>query len=753
MLETLRSIVQEVNTAKDLNSALVTVVERVQLALDTNACAIFLLDSEQKKFLLRADVGLNETSSSSANLTFSEGLVNLVGARAEPINIKNASDYPDYHYLPGGGADKFYSFLGVPIIHHRNVLGVLVAHGKESYKFDEEAEAFLITLASQLAVVLAHAEATGTIKEILPKNTRKLVKFEGVAGASGIAIGEVVVVYPLAEFSAVPDRGCADVGEEIRLFNEALSNVKNDIKEVSAKLSDELGLEERALFDVYIKILDDSALGSEIEAVIKQGQWAQGALREVILRHVQVFEKMEDLYLRERGSDIRNLGRRILSYLQKMQNLRTEFPEQIVLVGEELTPANLGEVPPKNLVGLVSIRGSKNSHISIMARAMEIPIVVGAVDVPYLQMDGMEVIVDGYQGLLFPSPSNALKQHFISVIAEEQAMVRGLEALGDLPSITLDHHKVPILVNTGLLSDVARSIQRGAEGVGLYRTEVPFMMSDRFPSEQQQAKLYRQHLAAFFPNRVTMRTLDVGGDKALPYFPINEDNPFLGWRGIRITLDHPEIFLVQIRAMLKASEGLNNLRIMLPMISNVTEVDEALQFIKQAYDEVIEEGHVVEMPPVGVMIEVPASVYQAQDLAKRVDFLSVGSNDLTQYMLAVDRNNSAVADLYHSFHPAVLQALCFVVQSAHRENKPVSICGELAGNPRGTLLLIAMGYDELSMSAASILKAKSLIRSVTMVQAKALLDEVLLLDTASAVKARIDEVISDIGLAEIDTSV
>ncbi len=753
MLETLRSIVQEVNVAKDLNSALATVVERVQLALDTNACAVYLFDNNLQKFILRAEVGLGPAANSDANLAFSEGLVGLVGSRAEPINIENASDYPDYHYYPGTGKDKYYSFLGVPVIHHRNVLGVLVAHGKESYKFDEEAEAFLITLASQLAVVLVHAEATGAIKETEPASTRQVVKFEGVAGANGIAIGEVVVAYPLADLSAVPDRNSEDVGEEIKLFKAALANVKSDIKDVSAKLSEELGLEERALFDVYTRILDDSAIGGEIEETIRQGQWAQGALREVILRHIQVFEKMEDPYLRERASDIRDLGRRILSYLQKTQRSRTEFPEQVILIGDELTPANLGEVPPRSLVGLVSIRGSKNSHISILARAMEIPVVVGAVDVPYLQMDGIEVIVDGYQGLVFPNPSNTLKQHFQRVIAEEQAMVRGLEALSELPATTQDGHHVPILVNTGLLSDVARSLQRGAQGVGLYRTEVPYMISDRFPSERQQANLYRQHLAAFVPNRVTMRTLDVGGDKDLPYFPIKEDNPFLGWRGIRITLDHPEIFLVQIRAMLKASEGLNNLRIMLPMISNVTEVDEALQYIRQAYNEVLQEGHAIEMPPVGVMIEVPAAVYQARELARRVDFLSVGSNDLTQYMLAVDRNNSSVADLYHSFHPAVLKALHYIVYMAHLENKLVSICGELAGDPRGTLLLMAMGYDELSMSASSILKAKSLIRSVTMSQAKLLLDEVLELHTAEEIEKRIDAVISEIGLAEIDTSV
>jgi len=287
--------------------------------------------------------------------------------------------------------------------------------------------------------------------------------------------------------------------------------------------------------------------------------------------------------------------------------------------------------------------------------------------------------------------------------------------------------------------------------VGLYRTEVPFMMTDRFPSEKQQQETYRLHLQAFAPNPVTMRTLDVGGDKELPYFPIDEDNPFLGWRGIRITLDHPEIFLVQIRAMLKASEGLDNLRIMLPMITSVTEVDEALNYIRQAYDEIREEGYTVNMPAVGVMIEVPAAVYQARELAKRVDFVSVGSNDLTQYLLAVDRNNSFVADLYHSYHPAVLKALRVVVNEVHLENKPVSVCGELAGDPSGALLLMAMGYDELSMSASNILPVKSAVRHVTLQQAQQLLAEVMVIDSAPLVEQHLDAALKKLGIEHMET--
>ena len=284
-----------------------------------------------------------------------------------------------------------------------------------------------------------------------------------------------------------------------------------------------------------------------------------------------------------------------------------------------------------------------------------------------------------------------------------------------------------------------RSLGRGAEGVGLFRTEIPFLIRERFPTEEEQRLIYREQLEAFAPRPVTMRTLDIGGDKALPYFPIEEENPFLGWRGIRVTLDHPEIYLAQVRAMLKANAGLGNLRVMLPMISNVSEFDEARALLVRAYSEVLEEGWSVRMPQVGVMIEVPAAVYQAGVLARRADFLSVGTNDLTQYLLAVDRNNARVANLYHAFHPAVLHALMDVVDAAHRAGKPASVCGELAGDPGAALLLVGMGYDSLSMSAPNLARVKSVLRRFTRAQAAELVRKVSRLDDARDVRAAIED--------------
>lgn len=409
----------------------------------------------------------------------------------------------------------------------------------------------------------------------------------------------------------------------------------------------------------------------------------------------------------------------------------------------------LGEVPEGKLVGLVSVLGSGNSHVAILARAMGIPTVMGLVDLPYSKVDGIQMIVDGYKGDVYTNPSEVLRKHYTEVVEEERQLAQGLDALRELPCETLDGYRMPLWVNTGLLADVARAQQRGAEGVGLYRTEVPFMINQRFPSEKEQLAIYREQLAAFHPLPVTMRSLDIGGDKALSYFPIKEDNPFLGWRGIRVTLDHPEIFLVQTRAMLKASEGLNNLRILLPMISGIHELEEALHLIHRAWGEVRDEGTDVPMPPVGVMIEIPAAVYQTRELARMVDFLSVGSNDLTQYLLAVDRNNPRVADLYDYLHPAVLQALQHVVTAAHAEGKPVSICGEMAGDPAAAVLLMAMGFDSLSMNATNLPKVKWMLRQISMSKSRELLEQAMGIDNPQVIHSSLQLALKNLGLSRM----
>ncbi|MES2605723.1 MAG: phosphoenolpyruvate--protein phosphotransferase [Pseudomonadota bacterium] len=750
MLETLHSIMSEVNGARDLATTLDILVRRVQQALVTRVCSVYLLDRSIGRYVLMASKGLDPAAVGRVSLSPQEGLVGLVAQRAETVNLENASAHPRYHYIPETREEEYESFLGVPVIHHAQVLGVLVVQQREIRKFSAEDEAFLITLSAQLAPVIALAESKGVVRGLTPSGKQTSDPyFDGVPGAPGVVIAQGVTVFPPADLSAIPMRTCLDIKAEIRFFNGCLEAVREDINELKIKIKSQLRPEERELFDAYLHMLSDNALGAEVVALIQQGNWAQGALAQVAQQHINNFASINDDYLRERATDIKDLCSRVLYYLQEKQKKNRTYPPRCILLCEELSAAMLADVPKGQLVGVVSAEGSAHSHVAILARAMGLPAVMGVNNFPFAELDGQELILDGHNGRVYTNPSDILRARYLEIVREEVQLSEGLEALKDLPCETTDGHRVQLWVNTGLLTDVLRSRERGAEGIGLFRTEVPFMLRESFPTETEQTDIYREQLQAFHPKMVTMRTLDIGGDKPLPYFPIEEDNPFLGWRGIRVSMDHPELFLGQVRAMLRASVGFNNLQILLPMISQIGEIDTSTMLIRRAYRELFEEGHQLQMPPIGVMIEVPAMAWQVEEIVKRCDFVSVGSNDLTQYMLAVDRNNPRVTNLFSNLHPAVLRVLNKIAQEVNAAGKKLSICGEMAGNPAASVLLMAMGFHILSMNATNLLKVKSMIRDISLEQAKDLLQRALMQEDTEAVKSMMERELNEAGVGRI----
>ncbi len=750
-LETLRRIVQEVDAAASLHEALEVMVEQVAEAMGSEVCSVYLLDERNQRYVLMASKGLNIESVGVVSLATGEGLVGLVGQREEIVNLEDAASHPRFYYLPETGEDLYKSFLGVPIMYRRKVMGVMVVQNRERRAYSEAAESFLVTLCAQLSGAIAHAHAVGQVDVFRKPSLAKSSKmFQGVPGAGGVAIGRAVVFYPPADLDAVPDRQAEDITEELELVKQAIIAVRQDIRELDAKMQESLMAEERALFSVYLRMLDDNALPAEINALIRGGNWAQGAVRKVIESHTAHFAQMEDEYLRERVSDIRDLGRRILARLQTADDQHREFNEDSILIGEESTTAALVEMPLNHIAAIVTTEGAANSHMVIVARALGIPTVVGVTELPVTALDDAEMIVDAHQGRIFVHPIRRLRQRYKEIQKEEQQAAKDLKSYENRETITPDGHPVTLYVNTGLMIDVVRGVQRGAQGVGLYRSEIPFMLRERFPGEEEQRIIYRQQLSHFANKPVVMRTLDIGADKDLPYFSIKEENSALGWRGIRFTLDHPEIFSSQIRAMLKASIGLNNLHILLPMVTSVTEVEEALYLLYRSLAEVQEEEQVkIAMPKVGVMIEVPSILLQMRDLAELVDFFSVGSNDLTQYLLAVDRNNPRVAGLYSSYHPAVLRALNFLVREAHHLNKPISICGEMAGEPTTAILMMAMGFNVLSMSSSNILRIRKTLSHVPLADAKSLLQEVLKMDSAPVIKSWLEHYLIKQGLGDM----
>lgn len=750
-LETLRRIVQEVDAAASLHEALEVMVEQVAGAMGSEVCSVYLLDERNQRYVLMASKGLNFGSVGVVSLATGEGLVGLVGQREEIVNLEDAANHPRFRYLPETGEELYKSFLGVPIMYRRKVMGVMVVQNRDNRAYSEAAESFLVTLCAQLSGAIAHAHAVGQVDVFRKPSQGKSSKmFQGVPGAGGVAIGRAVVFYPPADLNAVPDRQADDITEELELVKQAIIAVRQDIRELDAKMQESLLADERALFSVYLRMLDDNALPAEINALIRAGNWAQGAVRKVIEVHTAHFAQMEDEYLRERVSDIRDLGRRILARLQTADDQHREFNEDSILIGEEITTAALVEMPLNHIAAIVTTEGAANSHMVIVARALGIPTVVGVTELPVTSLDDAEMIVDAHQGRIFVHPVRRLRQRYKEIQKEEQQAAKDLKSYENRETVTPDGHHVNLYVNTGLMIDVVRGVQRGAQGVGLYRSEIPFMLRERFPGEEEQRIIYRQQLSHFANKPVVMRTLDIGADKDLPYFSIQEENSALGWRGIRFTLDHPEIFSSQIRAMLKASIGLNNLHILLPMVTSVTEVEEALYLLYRSLAEVQEEEQVkIAMPKVGIMVEVPSVLLQMRDLAELVDFFSVGSNDLTQYLLAVDRNNPRVAGLYSSYHPAVLRALNFLVRECRHLNKPISICGEMAGEPTTAILLMAMGFNVLSMSASNILRIRKTLNHVPLSDAKRLLSEVLQMDSAPVVKSWLEHYLVKQGLGDM----
>ena len=748
MFDSLRQIVLDVNDATGLEQALNIVVKRTREVMSVDAVSVYFRDKKTDQLVLMASDGLNQQAIGNIRFQQGQGLVGQVLERAEPLNISDAHVHPNYRFVTETDENSLHGFLGVPIIQHRHVHGVLVVRRTEKRRFSAVAETFLVTLAAQLAGAISYAEKMGELNSLIEGGNSHSFNMKGLSGSPGVAIGEALVVFPPASLDAVPDNAISEheIGEQIDAFNEAVNNVEREYKALSQRMEGAISNEELALFDVFALMLKSDSLIDVTIDRIKAGQWAQGALRETIAEHVRQFDAMEDTYLRERAIDIKDLGRRILMHLQAQQTNRREISGPVVLVGEEVTVSQFAEVPLEYLVAIISSKGSSLSHVAILSHALGIPSVMGLDSLPVNRIKGQQIIVDGYSGNIFVKPSPAVLDEFHRLIREEQALNTELKELIDKPSETLDGIHIPLHVNTGLLSDISPSLQSGAEGVGLYRTEIPFLMRDGFPGEEEQAQIYKQVLQGFAPRPVTFRTLDIGGDKALPYFPVVEDNPFLGWRGIRIMLDHPEIFLTQIRAILKVNVYQNNLRLMLPMISDVGEVDEAIVLIKKAHKELTDEGFDVPYPVIGLMIEVPSAVYQMEAFARRVEFFSVGSNDLTQYLLAVDRNNKQVAELYNCLHPSVLHSIRHIVEVAKKHEKPVSVCGEMAGDPASALMLVGMGVDSLSMSVGSLLRVKLAIRSFTQAQIEQLCATALAMESAGDIRLLFNEALENAGL-------
>ncbi len=710
-LTDLTALVDSIARTQDPEAMMQTIVVRLSELMDADVCSLYLCNPQQDTLILAATQGLASNAVGQVRLSLNEGLVGHIAASLSTLNIADAPSDDRFVYIPETHEQSYRSFMGVPLIYLRKLIGVLVIQDEDQNRYSDEEEAFLITVASQLAGTLHLLQSSGSWMQ--QPETLPYKRFKGIKSAAGIGIGRLWVIDPHMTLDQVTPGINSDPVEEKAEFHEAIEWLAEDLEKRSGKMGHHLPGDLNALFAVYQMMLKSPELVKGVEERIDSGDSAAWALRQVIEQMASVFAESDDPYLKARSEDITNIGQRLLNELLQHERQVIETPDEpLVLTGELVNITHLAEFPLQRIHGIVCTSGSALSHTSILANALGIPAVMGVEALDPDRYRGQRIIVDGNRGECIINPPEVLCREYRRMIADEKRFIQGLERLRHEPAESLDGFRVKLLTNTGLLADATPGLERGAEGVGLYRSEIPFMIHQSFPTEEEQLRIYQKVLNAYAPLPVSMRTLDIGGDKQLPYFEMNEENPYLGWRGIRFTLDNTQLLVTQIRAMLRANVGNNNLQLLVPMVSRVDEVSTFRGHVEKAVKDLIKEGYQVSMPQIGMMIEVPSAMLLMAKLAPYVDYVSIGSNDLTQYLLAVDRNNPRVSALFDHLHPAMVNALIHIQEQCRILQLPVSVCGEMASDPVAVLVLMAMGYQSISLSAYNIPRIKLLIRSV-----------------------------------------
>ena len=571
---------------------------------------------------------------------------------------------------------------------------------------------------------------------------------EGIIASPGIAIAKAFV-YDKVEVE-VTEKKVDDPEAEVARLQAALENSKEQILKIKEKAARDLGEEEAEIFEAHAMVLDDPEFVDSITAEINtNGVNAEFAVKTVTDRFFEMFDLMDDPYFSARAADIRDVGTRVLNNVMGVENVDISFlDEDTIIVADDLAPSDTAQMDKARVKGFATNIGSRTSHTAIMARSLEIPAVLGLGDITAAVKNGDTVVVDGLKGQAVINPTDDELAAYKKQQEDYQAYIKELAELKELEAVTTDGHKVELVGNIGSPNDTDGVHKNGGRGVGLYRTEFLYMNSDTMPDEEKQYEAYKAVIESFDGDPVIIRTLDIGGDKKLPYLPLEEEmNPFLGFRAIRLCFREVDMFKTQLRAILRAS-AFGNALIMFPMISGVSEVRQAKGILAECMRELDEKGQAYDKNiRVGVMIEIPSAAVTSDIIAREVDFFSIGTNDLCQYTLAVDRMNQEVSYLYNPLHPAILRLVKTVIDASHaREGLFTGMCGEMAGDPMATLILLGLGMDEFSMSASSIPQVKKIIRSVSYEDAKAIAEKALNLETGEEVKEMVQAKIAELGI-------
>ncbi len=716
LLRRLREVMAEpINAQERLDKIVVLIAANVV----AEVCSVYVLRADGV-LELYATEGLNRDAVHKTILRVGEGLVGLIAADARPLNLPNAQAHPAFAYRPETGEEVYNSFLGVPILRAGRTLGVLVVQNKSHRTyFEDEVEALQTT-----AMVIAEMVAAGELESISQQGTKldlsRPVHLKGVALADGVGLGHVVLHEPRV---VVTNLIAEDTQKEMERLGRAINGLRLSLDDLLASGDVARDGEHREVLEAYRMFAYDRGWIHKIEEAIRNGLTAEAAVEKVQSDTRARMMRQTDPYLRDRLHDLDDLAHRLIRVLMgRQQGPITEgLPQDAIIVARNMGAAELLDYGRERIRGLVLEEGGPTSHVTIVARALGIGTVGQVQDIVSLAESGDAIIIDGENGQVHLRPPADVEHAYAEKVrfrARRQAQYRRLR---NKPSVTRDGVEIALQLNAGLLVDLPAVAESGAHGVGLFRTELQFMVASSFPRMREQKALYEKVIEASAGRPVTFRTLDIGGDKVLPYLrAIQEENPAMGWRAIRFGLDRPAILRLQLRALLHAAAG-RDLKLMFPMVADVSEVIAAKDLVDRELRHLIRHGYrTPERLQIGVMIEVPSLLFQLDELFRFVDFVSVGSNDLFQFFCAVDRGNTRVADRFDPLCLGFMRALRLIVDKASTSGIPVTLCGEIAGRPLEAMALIALGYRDLSMSASALGPIKAMVRA---------------LDTASLTKA------------------
>ena len=680
----------------DLQSMLDRATTLLAGRMGVQVCSIYLLESD--RLVLRATQGLNRSAVGQTSMTPDEGLTGLTFQGRKPLNVDQADRHPRFKYFQGIGEEAFGSYLGVPLTQRHRTVGVLSVQTRERRSFSPDEIRMFVAAAGHLAGAVVNAEllaerlhgAQPPSEETGP--VAPFVRGNGVA--AGVGRGALLCMTDSMDLETVGDAPDATVDQGLERFDAALKRAIADVTHLRDKVTASLGEEDGAIFHAHILMLEDRSMQERVRDRIRDGMGAVSAMVTTAHEYIDTFLRLDDPYLRERAEDVRDMAHRVVAHLRghEASTRGREFSRPTVILAVDLTPSQMAQFIQPNLKGVALTHGGANSHTAILCRSAGIPALVGANADILRTPSGVEAILDGNTGILYISPPPTIVAEYERLAADSAAFDLELRAHAGQPSATLDGVAVRLFGNAALMSDIPRIVEAGAEGIGLYRTEFPFLIRSSFPNEEDQYQAYSRAVERMGGREVTFRTLDIGGDKPLPYLSMgNEENPQLGWRSLRISFDMEEIFREQVRALLRASSH-GPIRIMLPMVTGVPDMEHARRIVEEERRQLTARGFELGPSPLGAMIEIPSAAVTIDRLTRVSEFFSIGTNDLAQYLLAVDRGNPKVGHLYDPLHPAVLDMTARVADACRAAGRPLSVCGELAAGGLGAAGTRRLGH-------------------------------------------------------------